>query len=108
MGRPELFPYNAGLYTDKLGYSDFQPKKPGSLAVNKTPGHHPPLTKYSLSLSLRRMTLEAIVFCQEIGSVPINDSPFRFFLRMDVEFVKDHQLLVLQVVQRPYLFLAVG
>jgi hypothetical protein len=41
MDRSELFPYNAGLYTDKLGYPDFQPKNPEALRSTKLPGTTP-------------------------------------------------------------------
>ena len=54
------------------------------------------------------MLSDAIILGEEIGAVPVEDLPLRFLLRMDVELVEDHQLLVLQVVERPLLGFAVG
>ena len=50
---------------------------------------------------------DAIILRKEISPVPIHNLSFRFFLRMDVEFVEDHHLPVLQIVKRPLLCLAV-
>ena len=50
----------------------------------------------------------AIILGEEIGTLPIEDLSLGFFFRMDVELVEDHQLLVLQVVERPLLGLAIG
>ena len=54
------------------------------------------------------MLSDAIILGEEIGAVPVEDLPLRFLLRMDVELVEDHQLLVFQVVKRPILGLTIG
>ena len=57
---------------------------------------------------LQKFPSDHIVFGQEIGSVPINDLNLRLLCRMDIEFIEDHHLLILPVVQRPLMRLAVG
>ena len=52
--------------------------------------------------------LNGEILGHEIGSIPINNLSLGFLLRMDVELVEDHHLLVTQIVERPILGLAVG
>ena len=50
----------------------------------------------------------AVIFGHEIGPVPVNNLHRVFLFRTNIEFVEDHHPLVLEVVQRPFLRLAVG
>ena len=52
--------------------------------------------------------LQHIILRQGIGSLPVYNLYVGFLCRMDVELVEHHHLLVLQVVERPFLRLAVG
>lgn len=49
----------------------------------------------------------AIILGQEVGSLPIHHLSQRFLLRMNIKLIKDHDILVSQVVKRPFVCLAV-
>lgn len=56
---------------------------------------------------LEIQTSHAKILRQEIGSLPIDNLSLGFFLRVNVELVKDHNALVLQVIERPIVRLAI-
>ena len=68
----------------------------------------PPIQYFSLCLVFTKLKLlQAIILRQEIGPLPIDDLSLGFLFRVDIELVKDHNTLILQIIERPLISFAV-
>ena len=66
-----------------------------------------PARTFSAVIAIELKRLQAIILRQEIGPLPIDDLSLGFLFRVDVELVKDHNTLILQIIERPLISFAV-